>query len=73
MKEAERGTIRDSNKRIIEKFVVGLRREELAKETIINYISYRTRMATHLHNYGIDEGDKFIALIPETFIICSVL
>lgn len=55
MERLEKADLSDENKQIINKFVIGLRREELAKSTILGYLNYITRTALQLRSYNIEK------------------
>lgn len=55
MERLKKSGIGQENITIIEKFVIACRREELAKNTIIWYINYSTRLAQRLHDMGYDK------------------
>jgi integrase len=55
MERLEKADLSDENKQIINKFVIGLRREELAKSTILGYLNYITRTAMQLRSYNIEK------------------
>jgi len=55
----------EKNKALIENFSIALRREGIAKATIIWYLNYTTRMVQSLQEIGFNESlDK---LDPNTF------
>jgi len=51
----EKSGIGQDNIKIIERFGIACRREELAKNTIILYIKYSTRLAQRLKEIGFDK------------------
>ncbi len=55
MERLEKSEIGQDNIKIIERFVIACRREELAKNTIIWYINYGTRLAQRLKEIGFDK------------------